>query len=389
MQRLAERLRGWWPAPVQVDRAERMRACAGALFGIVLTALCSYLVLGETGAAWLIAPMGASAVLLFAVPASPLAQPWSIIGGNLCAALIGVTCARSIPMPFIACGVAVAASIGAMFWLRCIHPPSGAVALTAVLGGPALHALGYGFVLAPVGINSVLLLATALFFNNTTGRRYPHVVRPAPVAHATGDAPPAARSGVTAADLNAVLARHNQVLDISRADLAAIVLEAEQQAHQRRFGVRTCADVMSRDVVSVDFATPLQAAWNLLEQHGLAALPVVGRGGHVIGIITRADFFRHARLDGHGRFERKLRALLRPSGRVHARRPEVVGQVMPKGVTVVTGDRAIVALVPLMSDQGLHTLPVTDADGVLVGVITQSDLIAALFDANVQAPRAP
>src|SRR5258706_10586585 len=91
----------------------------------------------------LVAPMGASAVLLFAVPASPLAQPWSIIGGNLVSATVGVACAALIGNPVHAAALAVAVAVGAMFALRCIHPPSGAVALTAGLGGPAGHAMGF------------------------------------------------------------------------------------------------------------------------------------------------------------------------------------------------------------------------------------------------------
>lgn len=378
--------RGWVPAPLRVDRFERMRACCGALFGMVLTALASHALLGGgADALWLIAPMGASAVLLFAVPASPLAQPWSILGGNLCAALIGVTCARYIGTPVLACGVAVAASVAAMFWLRCIHPPSGAVALTAVLGGPALHAMGYAFVLAPVGVNSLLLLATALFFNNGSGRRYPHIAREPPAPHATADAAPGERLGVSPADLDAVLARYNQVLDISRDDLAGILLDAQLQAHGRRFGAISCADVMARDVVWVEFGTPLQAAWNLLDAHRLTALPVLGRGKHVVGILTRADFLKHARLDGRGHFERRLRALLRHIRRAHTSRPQVVGQVMHRPARVIGQERPIAELVPLMSDQGLHSLPVVNADGVLVGMISQSDLIVALFAANVQA----
>src|SRR5712671_5257631 len=87
-----------FPAPGSVDRYEKMRACA--LFGLVLTGLTTYLILGkDVHAMWLIAPMGASSVLLFAVPASALAQPWSIVGGNLVAGLIGVSCAKLIEVP--------------------------------------------------------------------------------------------------------------------------------------------------------------------------------------------------------------------------------------------------------------------------------------------------
>jgi len=123
-------LRSFIPQKTAVDRFERMRASVGALFGILLTGLLSYLILPQSAATvWLIAPMGASAVLLFAVPSSPLAQPWSIIGGNLVAALVGVTCGKLIGEPALAAALAIALAIGCMFALRCIHPPSGAVAL--------------------------------------------------------------------------------------------------------------------------------------------------------------------------------------------------------------------------------------------------------------------
>src|SRR5450830_1606221 len=94
---------------------------------------CVFAETDEAATVWLIAPMGASAVLLFAVPASPLAQPWSIIGGNLVSALVGVSYAKLVAEPALAAALAIALAIACMFALRCIHPPSGAVALTAVL----------------------------------------------------------------------------------------------------------------------------------------------------------------------------------------------------------------------------------------------------------------
>ncbi len=70
--------------------------------------------------------MGACAVLLFAVLASPLAQPWSIIGGNLMLATVGVTCALLVHDPIDATALAAGVAICTMFALRCVHPPSGA-----------------------------------------------------------------------------------------------------------------------------------------------------------------------------------------------------------------------------------------------------------------------
>jgi CBS domain-containing membrane protein len=385
----ANYFRRFLPAPGNVDRFEKMRGSAGALFGLVLTGLLTHVLLGNTlGAALLIAPMGASSVLLFAVPSSPLAQPWSIIGGNLVASLIGVTVGKLVGDPLLAAGLAGALAIFGMFWLRCLHPPSGAVALTAVLGGPAIHAMGYGFVAAPVLINSLLLLSAALFYNNATGRKYPHVAQPSvAVSHDTKDAPPLSRLGITPEDLDATLARYNEVLDISREDLQAILLETERHAYQRRFGVIACADVMSRDVLSVEFGTSLNEAWQILHSHKLTALPVVTKGQHVIGIVTKADFINHAQPDNHTGLKGAMAKLLQPVKNTHSAKPEVVGQIMNREVRTAYQDQPVVDLVPLMSDAGLHSIPVLDEDRRLVGMLTQSDMIATLYEKNLQPPQ--
>src|SRR6202166_1806419 len=133
---LARWLVSFSPSPVALGWPDRFRSCLGALLGISFTAGVMHVLLGDTALIpLLVAPMGASAVLLFAVPASPLAQPWSIIGGNIVSAVIGVACAAWITNPIDAAPIAVALSIAAMFAFGCVHPPSGAVALTAVLGG--------------------------------------------------------------------------------------------------------------------------------------------------------------------------------------------------------------------------------------------------------------
>ncbi|NUS67991.1 MAG: hypothetical protein HOQ41_06530, partial [Ensifer adhaerens] len=215
------------PSLVPISHLERLRASLGALLGILLTGLISSYALGA-GASLplLIAPMGASAVLLFAAPASPLAQPWSIVGGNTVSSLIGVTAALLIPDPVIAAAVAVGLAIAIMLLLGCLHPPSGAVALTAVLGGPAIHEAGYWFVLSPVAINSVVILLIALAFNNVTGRRYPHLAQ-APTLHGTSDPAPTHRLGIVPEDLQAVLAQYGEVVDVSPEELDALIHQAQ------------------------------------------------------------------------------------------------------------------------------------------------------------------
>jgi CBS domain-containing membrane protein len=379
-------LKSLFPTPGSTDRSERMRACTGALFGVVLTGACSFLLLGQSSEAlWLIPPTGASAILLFATPSSPLAQPWSIIGGSIISSVIGVTCAKLIGSPLIAAAVAGSLAMAAMFACRCLHPPSGSVALTAVLGGPIIHAMGYSFVLSPVLLNSVLLLATALFFNNVTGRRYPHIAQQGDTnMRRTSDLKPGARLGMVPEDLDIVLRRFNQVLDVNRDDLELILLETERQVYLRRHGVTNCADIMSRDVVSVSFGTELLTAWDLLQKHRIRALPVIDRESRVIGILTRADFIAHANILNHTRIAKNLTYLLRSLRHTHSMKPEVAGQLMFRDVKTANVHQPIVELVSLMSDAGVHSMPVVDNDHKLVGMITQSDMVAALYETNLQ-----
>jgi CBS-domain-containing membrane protein len=157
-----------------VSHKERWIAIAGSFFGILLVYLCADYFLRGNAVPLVVASMGASAVLLFAVPHGTLSQPWALVGGQLISALIGVTCAKFIAMPWLAVPVAVALAVGAMHYLRCIHPPGGATALVAALGGAQMHALGYGFVITPVLLNVVIILAVAIIFNWIfPWRRYP------------------------------------------------------------------------------------------------------------------------------------------------------------------------------------------------------------------------
>lgn len=378
----------WLPGPSNVSRPEQLRAAAGALCGLLITALFAHYLLARTGTSiFMIAPMGASAVLLFAVPASPLAQPWSVFGGNVISGLVGVACVRwlgdSLPLPLLG-GLAAGLAIAAMFVMRCLHPPGGAVALTTVLGGPAVHAAGFEFVLLTVAIDTALLVAMAMVYNNLTGRRYPHVQQSAPVnAHGTTDDAPTVRLGFKTEDLDAVLKQYNQVLDISRDDLASLFMQTEQRAYQRRFGVITCADIMSRDIVSAEFGTGLEPAWQLMRNHRVVALPVLNRARRVIGIVTQTDFLEHGGLDSYAGMRRQLQRFLRKSGVTHTEKAEVVGQIMSGHPTTARTDTPIVDLVPLMANSGFHHIPIVDAEDRFVGIITQSDLVAALYQTRL------
>lgn len=358
-------LRSFWPAPLTVSRREIWLGCLGAGLGLLGTEWLSHHALGELNP-WFIAPMGASAVLLFAVPASPLAQPWSIVGGNLVSALTGVLCAHILGHDGLAAGIAGAGAIAAMFALRCLHPPGGAVALTAVLGGPAISQLGYAYVLWPVAANSALLLALALLFNNLMQRRYPHQAVPQPHPHRTADRLPSARLGLSKEDLDAALASQGQLLDISPDDLEQILTRAQLQASRRKWGDIHCRDIMSRDVVHVRPLDSVDEAWARLVRHKVKALPVIRLDGTLAGIVSLHDFFV-----GHSAPDpRKMPAMSTA---------RYVADIMTRKVRVARPEQLMVDLVTLFSDGGLHHMPVVDGQLHVVGMITQSDVVAALF----------
>lgn len=202
---------------------ERMIAALGAAIATGLAGFGTALLAGSHAALLLAAPIGASAVILFAVPSSPLGQPWPVIGGTIVSVATGIFTARAIGHGAAAAGLAVGLSIVAMSALRCLHPPGGGCALLAVVGGPELLARGYGFALVPGGLNAVLLVLVGLAFHRLSGHSYPH--RPAPAA---------ADPRILPEDIDAALEQAHESFDVTREDLAALLEAAERHAIARR-----------------------------------------------------------------------------------------------------------------------------------------------------------
>jgi len=161
------------PPPVPLH--EVFWSWLGAFGGIGLLALVNHLLLPSADTLLLIGSMGASAVLVFGAPRSPLAQPRNLVGGHLLSALIGVLCYQFLgDLPWLAAPLAVATATALMHHSRTLHPPGGATALIAVAGSDRIHALGYLYVLMPVASGALILLLVALLINNAALRRqYP------------------------------------------------------------------------------------------------------------------------------------------------------------------------------------------------------------------------
>ncbi|MDR3099889.1 MAG: HPP family protein [Paraburkholderia sp.] len=328
------------PHPGAPEWKERVRRAGGALLGIAFTGIATHLLFGRAGdIPMLVAPMGASAVLLFGASESPLAQPWSIVGGNLVSALVGVACAQWIADPVLSAAVAVALAISAMFLCRCVHPPSGAVALTAVLGGPAVHALGFRFVVTPILFQSFALLSAALVFHALTGHRYPRAVwRAAAPASTTGAAVPAALAGVST------------------------------DPQRLSFDELTCEEFMT----SADHAVPLtmgrHAAWETLRRHGVHALPVVDDANRLVGTVTHHEL-------ANGRPAGFVRRLWSALWRKTVQVEETVEAVMASGVQAVHRATPLAHLAAIFADHSCYEVPVFDDARRLLGVVRHSDMI--------------
>lgn len=175
---------------------------------------------------------------------------------------------------------------------------------------------------------------------------------------------------------------------------SSLLLSAELEGYKRSTAQIRCKDLMSRDVVTVEFGSTLQEAWDLMRTRHIKALPVLDRSRRVVGIVPMADFLRGAQIDPHEGFAARQRAFLLRDGLVQSEKPEVVGQIMTRRAHVVLQDRRAVELMPIFAEAGHHHLPVIDDDKRIVGTITQSDFVRALYqgsqsqDAPVEQERA-
>jgi CBS domain-containing membrane protein len=254
--------------------------------------------------------------------------------------------------------------------LRSLHPPGGATALLMALTGTVDPSAA----LFPVFTNSLLLTAAGVAYNNLTRRSYPH---PAPAVHARR---------ATEEDLDAVLSRYNQILDIDRDDLRALVDGTQLLTHQRRLADTRCSDLLTREVATASIGTTLEEAWALLRAQDIKTLPVVDRAHHVVGIVTLTDFLDAAGFEVHAGLGARLRSLVR----VRAGRTGRVGDIMTRKVRVTREHRSLADLVLLFGSTRHRQIPVVDPDGKLVGMITQTDVVSALKDAEAgnSGPRA-
>ena len=322
-----------------------LRAALGAGLGLIIADLILWAMAGlgpALGQSLLIAPFGATAFLIFAVPNSPLAQPWSAVVGNTLSAVAGLIVLR-LGLPLVpAIGLAVALAMVAMSATRALHPPGGAVAIATVLADP-----GATFALLPVMAGTVLLVALGMAWNHLTGRAYPFRLPTAGPLHRQSPGPLALASALSSLRMGA---------NLGVEDLARLIAAAEAARAAQNLGPVTAADLMSRDMITLRTSdTPSRAA-DLFRQHGFRHLPLLNDQGGFVGLIP-------------------VTALLGPSVQ-----PDLADLVDDRTQSVASS-APLAALLALFAQGGQICIPVVDGPA-LRGLITRSDLLVALTHGN-------
>lgn len=362
---------------------QRLKVALAAFIALFVVTFTSQQLADTTGTIILLASMGASSVLLFGLPNSPLAKPWSFTGGHLISAAIGLICSHLFTDLALMAAATIGCVLFVMYIFECMHPPGGATALVPVIASTD-QLLGYDFLLYPVALNVLVMLAASLVLNRLLlkcpQQKTPEKFDP---VHLHQDFSPLKRLGLQPEDLLSALNSFQTVVDVSEQDLEKIYTQAQLHAYQRKSGEIRCRDIMSADLITVNADTPVATAWQLLQKHKISMLPVVDKQQQLLGVVSVADFLKNLHVPHYWGLLRHLNGLLLKRGhkKHHKRR---VAELMTARLTVVSEDDHIAALIPLLSDQGLHHIPVLNKQQQLSGIITQSDLIAALYSVAQQ-----
>ena len=358
-------LRNFLPSAAHVNGRELARMVLGAIAILWLTGMASHQWGNHDHTPWLFAAMGASALLLIGTPSSPMAQPWPVIGGSLLSGLAGWLSLLVFADPLVAAAVGVGLAIMVMVVLRCLHPPGAALAMWMAIQG--MHDVSV--LLYPVALNLVILVLLATAYNRMTGKRYPAPQHSQKAQEAQASRSASAR--MEGSDIDEALARFNGVLDVSRADLEALLQGASQAAFKRTLGNLRCEDIMAHPVHATRAESAVKDAWSLMQQHGVKALPVVDDGLQVVGIVTSTDLLNHALAAGPEGLSSKLKHwVLRKKNT-----GQLVGDLMTTEVSKVGSYDRMVDLIAIFSRGKRHHVPVVNGQGKLVGIISQTDLV--------------
>jgi len=362
---------------------ERSKSALGTAVGVGTVFLITYFFFRDQYA--MLAAVGSTGIILFTMPQSPMGQPWSIVGSYGFAVLIGLGVYSVGLHPILGIGLSIALVVWITMTLKCVHPPAGAITVYVFNQHPENWLDMVEIASSSMASAFLLLLIAGVVNNFFLGRKYPQC-QPEQTTnlHHTKDTPPSQRAGLTNEDLDFALQQHGTYIDVQESDLIQLYETAVNHAFTRKMNT-TCADIMARDVISITQYTKLDDAWALLRKHKIKALPVIDTDRKVIGIVTVADFLK----DISSSQPSILTGLekLKLSGRRSQRDARPVRDIMSRQVFTESTDAPVSGLIKKLSDQGLHHVPIVNAHHQLVGMITQSDLIASMYQKVVLGMR--
>ncbi len=157
-----------------INPKEILGAFLGSFVGISIMGLLQSKYFGLSDSIFLIGSFGASAVLVFGIPTSPLAKPRNVIGGHFISAIVGVTVSKIfMDQIWLAAALAVACSIVMMQITKTLHPPGGATSLLACIGSPKILTLGYLYPFTPVLCGAVILVGIAFITSSEYLNNWP------------------------------------------------------------------------------------------------------------------------------------------------------------------------------------------------------------------------
>lgn len=371
LQALRQRL---GPVASRPSGKELLRACFGAGLGLAVAGILVSLadrVVPHT--LHLFAPLGATAVLIFALPSSPLAQPWNCVVGNTVSALYALLLVWALPSlsQTSLTALAVSGAIALMLLLRALHPPGGAVALLTVLASIHMQPQDWHLLIATALLSSVLVLVGVLY-HKACDR--PYMQSPQQVDKT--QRPPTSLS-LSEKDLQQLLQRFGQSYNLSPEDLGALLTAAEEEAIKRRLSSIRCGSVMSSTLLTIQAQTPLEEVANLFHRHLIKSLPVVDEEGEMVGRVLRADLFDWLWQGHQAKLQQNLWQRLR--GTSHTAKLQSTAQELMRAPEVSVQEDT--PLGDLLEDLATHTVQFIAVlrGSTLVGVITRTDVIRTLL----------
>ena len=382
-----ELLKLFGPRQSTVSVHEKVISAAAGLIAIGLIMAVSQYFLDAEAMPWVVASMGASAVLLFAVPQGPLSQPWSFIGGHLFSAFIGISVAKLIADPVLASALAVSLAIFVMYLTGSLHPPGGATALTAVVGGAGITELGYWFMLTPITLNLLVMLGWAVIINNLLpNRSYPNGIRDIgksqtnlnkKIQSSDCGSPSELPNLIHRSDLHQALSEMDVFVDVSEDELNKIFNLSLMHTHKKKMGDVLCQDIMTSNVTSVEYDTEIETVWKLMIEKRVHAFPVVDQAGYVLGVISLTDFLNQIDFKADSGMIAQLNEFIKKTNSLHTKKPECAGHLMSKPAITINAEQHILDLFELFYSHNIHHLPVVNSDNKLNGIITPKDLLLA------------